>query len=73
MPDRETVRVDENGKKLSDSFEKLRSMDACRELETKYGLHPALKKEREFCKYFIRKIDYERDDVKRKKKKRKIE
>ena len=39
-----TVRVDENGKKISDSFEKLRSMDACRELEIKYGLHPALKK-----------------------------
>jgi hypothetical protein len=43
-----TVRVDENGKKISDSFEKLRSMDACREWEVKYKLHPALKKEREF-------------------------
>ena len=60
-----TVRVDENGKKISDSFEKLRSMDACRELETKYDLHPALKKEREFGENFIKKIDYERGDVKR--------
>jgi ribosomal protein L35AE/L33A len=40
-------------------------MDACRELETKYGLHSALKKEREFGDNFIRKIDYERGDVKR--------
>ena len=60
-----SVRVDENGKKISDSFEKLRSMDACRELEIKYGLHPALKKEREFGENYIRKIDYERGDVKR--------
>ena len=40
-------------------------MDACRELEIKYGLHPALKKEREFGENFIRKIDYRRGDVKR--------
>jgi hypothetical protein len=60
-----SVRVDENGKKISDSFEKLRSMDVCRELEIKYGLHPALKKEREFGENYIRKIDYERGDVKR--------
>ena len=60
-----TVRVDENGKKISDSFEKLRSMDACRELEIKYGMHPALKKEREFGENFIKKIDYGRGDVKR--------
>jgi hypothetical protein len=60
-----SVRVDENGKKISDSYEKLRSMDACRELETKYGLHPALKKERDFGAQFIKKIDHERGDVKR--------
>ena len=40
-------------------------MDACRELEIIYGLHPALKKEREFGENFIKKIDYERGDVKR--------
>jgi hypothetical protein len=60
-----TVRVDEHGKKISDSYEKLRSMDACRELEIKYNLHPALKKEREFGENFIKKINYERGDVKR--------
>ena len=60
-----TVRVDENGKKISDSYEKLRSMGACRELEIKYGLHPALKKERELGENYIKKIDYERGDIKR--------
>ena len=60
-----SVRVDENGKKLSDSFEKMRSMDACRELETKFRLHPALKKGREFGENVIKKIDYQRGDVKR--------
>ena len=60
-----TVRVDENGKKISDSYEKLRSMDACRELEIKYNLRPALKKDREFGENFIKKIDYSRGDVKR--------
>ena len=60
-----SVRVKEDGKKISDSFEKLRSMDACRELEIKYGLHPALKKNREFGENFIKKIDYERGDIKR--------
>ena len=59
------VRVDENGKKISDSYEKLRSMDACRELEIKYNLHPALKKGRELGENFIKKIDYNRGDVKR--------
>ena len=54
-----TVRVDENGKKISDSYEKLRSMDACRELEIKYKLHPALKKDKEFGENFIKKIDYQ--------------
>ncbi len=60
-----TVRVDETGRKISDSYEKLRSMDACRELEVKYGLHPALKKDREFGENIIRKVDYECGDVKR--------
>ncbi|MCT4326143.1 relaxase/mobilization nuclease domain-containing protein [Elizabethkingia anophelis] len=36
-----SVCVDEYGKKISDQFEKRRSMDTCRELEKKYGLTPA--------------------------------
>jgi hypothetical protein len=60
-----TVRVDEKGKKITDSFEKLRSMDACRELETKYGLHPAIKKNPESGDIFIGKPNYEHGDIKR--------
>jgi hypothetical protein len=36
--------VDRYGKKLSDSYEKLRSMNACRALEQKYQLLPATEK-----------------------------
>lgn len=40
-----SVRVDENGKKIDDSFEKRRSKDITRELEQKYNLLPAEKKQ----------------------------
>src|SRR5690554_5083120 len=41
-----SVCVDEQGVKISDSFEKMRSMNICRELERKHGLIPATDKER---------------------------
>ena len=37
-----SLGIDENGKKISDTFEKIRSMKVCRELETKYQLIPAI-------------------------------
>lgn len=40
-----SVRVDENGRKIDDSFEKRRSKDITRELEQKYNLLPAEKKQ----------------------------
>ncbi|WP_449388010.1 conjugal transfer protein MobB [Chryseobacterium lineare] len=40
-----SVCVDENGKKISDKFEKIRSMKVCRKLEKKFGLADASKKE----------------------------
>lgn len=40
-----SVRVDENGKKIDDSFEKRCSKDITRELEQKYKLLPAEKKQ----------------------------
>ena len=40
------LRVDENGKPLNDKFEHRRSKQITRELEKKYGLHPAERKER---------------------------
>ena len=40
-----SLRVDETGKSIKDSFEHRRSMAVCRELEQKYGLVPAIKKQ----------------------------
>ena len=60
-----TVRVDENGHKISDAHEHYRSMRACRELEQKYNLHPAIGSKNEFSENYIRKIDYEQGDIKR--------
>lgn len=42
-----SLRVDENGKKLNHNYEHRRSMDICRELEQKYGLVPADKKQQQ--------------------------
>jgi hypothetical protein len=42
-----SVRVDENGKKLDHNFEFRKSMEICRELEQKYHLIPADKKEKQ--------------------------
>lgn len=39
-----SIRVDETGKKINDSFERKRSKDITRELEKKYNLLPAEKK-----------------------------
>lgn len=40
-----SVRVDENGRAISDSYEHERSMAVCRELEQQFSLTPATKKE----------------------------
>lgn len=58
-----SLRVDENGKKINDKFEHRRSKDITRELETKYGLHPAEKKQQQ-DNYQFQKIDYAAGDVK---------
>ena len=42
-----SIRVDDTGKKINDKFEHIRSKQITRELEQKYGLHPAEKKH--FC------------------------
>jgi hypothetical protein len=58
-----SLRVDENGKKIDDRFEHRRSMDACRELERKYGLIPAdQKKQQEGLP--LKPVRYEDGDVK---------
>ena len=58
-----SLRVDENGKKINSAFEHRRSMDVCRELEQKYGLVAADKKQRQDV-LPLKKVDYEKGDVK---------
>lgn len=58
-----SLRVDETGKSIKDSFEHRRSMDACRELEQKYGLVPADKKQRQDG-IPLKSVRYDEGDVK---------
>jgi len=59
-----SVCVDENGKKISDQFEKMRSMKICRELEKAFGLQPATKKQIQQNEKIFRALDYKKGDVK---------
>ena len=59
-----SVCVDENGKKISDKFEKMRSMNVSRELERKHNLIPATNKERKQKDTIFRPVDYRAGDVK---------
>ena len=52
-----SVCVDEEGKKISDKFEKMRSMKLCRELEKQHGLIPATEKERNQNDKIFRPVD----------------
>lgn len=56
--------VDEEGKKISDRFEKRRSMKVCRDLETKYGLISAIEKKGQKKHAIFNPIDYQAGDVK---------
>ncbi|WP_262905812.1 relaxase/mobilization nuclease domain-containing protein [Parabacteroides gordonii] len=56
------LRVDENGKPLNDKFEHRRSKQITRELEQKYNLHPAERKDVPNAR--IKKVDYAAGDVK---------
>ena len=57
------LRVDESGRPLNDRFEHRRSNQITRELERKYGLHPAERKERAE-RPELKKVDYTAGDVK---------
>ncbi|AZA56514.1 MULTISPECIES: conjugal transfer protein MobB [Chryseobacterium] len=59
-----SVCVDEQGKKISDKFEKMRSMNVCRELEKHHGLIPATDKEHKQNDKIFRPVDYKTGDVK---------
>jgi hypothetical protein len=59
-----SVCVDEKGKKISDQFEKVRSMKVCRELEEKFGLISALEKENNLNSPIFQAVDYKRGNIK---------
>ncbi|MDR2913990.1 MAG: relaxase/mobilization nuclease domain-containing protein [Tannerella sp.] len=59
-----SVRVDENGKKINDSFEKKRSDNIRRELEQKYNLLPA-QKQKQSNNLPLKPVDIKAGDVKK--------
>src|SRR5690606_2064550 len=59
-----SVCVDEEGKKISDKFEKIRSMKVCRELERKYVLIPATEKEHQQNDKIFRPVNYQTGNIK---------
>jgi len=60
-----SVCVDEQGRKISDRFEKRRSMKICRDLERKYGLAPLTSnREKQDNTILLRPVDYKKGDIK---------
>jgi Relaxase/Mobilisation nuclease domain len=59
-----SVCVDEVGRKISDKFEKRRSMEVCREMERKYELIPATEKKVRQNEKIFRAVDYQKGDIK---------
>jgi hypothetical protein len=58
-----SLRIDETGKKINDSYEVARSMKICKELEQVFDLIPLKKGERE-SEAPTKKIDYKAGDIK---------
>jgi hypothetical protein len=58
-----SLRIDETGKKINDSYEVARSMKICKELEQEFGLIPLERKQRR-DEPPIKKIDYKAGDLK---------
>lgn len=59
-----SICVDENGRKISDKFEKRKSMQVCRDLENKYGLIPATEKDHKQSDRIFKPVDYTAGNVK---------
>jgi len=59
-----SVCVNEQGKKISDKFEKMRSMKVCREIEKKFGLICALEKDNVKNSPMFRVVNYKNGNVK---------
>ncbi|KQS91765.1 conjugal transfer protein MobB [Chryseobacterium sp. Leaf394] len=60
-----SVAVDEMGRKISDRFEKRRSMEICRALENKFELAPAIMKKDDKYELTFHPVDYRAGDVKK--------
>jgi len=58
-----TVCIDEEGRKISDAFEKRKSMAACRELERKYNLKSALEKKQNRTEPIFKSVNYKAGDI----------
>lgn len=59
-----SVCVDEEGRKISDSFERKKSMHICRSLEEQYKLIPASEKNRNTDEVIFQPVDYKKGDIK---------
>lgn len=59
-----SLRIDAEGRKLPHDFEARRSMDILRDLERKYGLHPAVAGQEQDTTSELRKMDYKAGDIK---------
>jgi len=59
-----TVCVDDGGRKISDTFEKRRSMAACRELERYYNLKSAVEKKQNRTEPIFKPVNYKTGDTK---------
>lgn len=59
-----SVCINEEGRKISDKFEKRRSMKVCRELEKQYGLIPATEKQLTANDKIFRPVEYSSGDIK---------
>jgi len=59
-----SLRIDETGKKINDSYEVARSMKICKELEQQFNLVPLVKGEGQF--EMPKPIDYKEGDLKHK-------
>ncbi len=59
-----STTVDENGIKISDVFEKKRSMEICRQIEKKYHLTPADQKKSADERFTFTPVDYSKGNIK---------
>ena len=59
-----TVCVDEEGRKISDAFEKRKSMATCRELERQYNLKSAVEKKQNQIGPIFKPVNYKAGDIK---------